>query len=66
MTRVKMNAKQEYEYLTNFKVLQNIFKNKKIDKVRRVDCPQPQPSHELTKQLLSLAVAYPYRVTSQV
>jgi len=32
MTRVKMNAKQEYEYLTNFKVLQTVFKNKKIDK----------------------------------
>jgi len=32
MTRVKMNAKQEYEYLTNYKVLQTVFKNKKIDK----------------------------------
>ena len=34
MTRVKMNAKHEYEYLVNYKVLQNIFKAKKIDKVR--------------------------------
>ena len=34
MTRVKMNAKHEYEYIANFKVLQNIFKAKKIDKVR--------------------------------
>ena len=34
MNRVKMNAKQEYEYLANFKVLQTTFKNKKIDKVR--------------------------------
>lgn len=33
MHRVKMSAKQEYEYLANFKVLQNIFKAKKIDKV---------------------------------
>jgi hypothetical protein len=33
MSRVKMNAKQEYEYLTNYKVLQTAFKNKKIDKV---------------------------------
>lgn len=32
MTRVKFNAKHEYEYLANFKVLQNIFKSKKIDK----------------------------------
>lgn len=34
MSRVKMNAKHEYEYIANFKVLQNIFKTKKIDKVR--------------------------------
>ena len=34
MSRVKMNAKHEYEYIANFKILQNIFKAKKIDKVR--------------------------------
>lgn len=34
MTRVKMNAKHEYEFIANFKVLQNVFKAKKIDKVR--------------------------------
>lgn len=34
MSRVKMNARHEYEYIGNFKVLQNIFKAKKIDKVR--------------------------------
>lgn len=34
MTRVKMNAKHEYEFIANFKVLQNIFKAKKVDKVR--------------------------------
>lgn len=34
MTRVKMNAKHEYEYIANFKVMQNVFKAKKIDKVR--------------------------------
>ena len=34
MVRVKMNAKHEYEFIANFKVLQNIFKAKKIDKVR--------------------------------
>jgi RP/EB family microtubule-associated protein len=32
MARVKMSAKMEYEYLANFKILQNIFKAKKIDK----------------------------------
>ena len=34
MTRVKMNAKHEYEFIANFKVMQNVFKAKKIDKVR--------------------------------
>ena len=33
MNRVKMNAKHEYEYLANYKVMQNVFKAKKIDKV---------------------------------
>lgn len=33
MSRVKMNAKHEYEYIANFKVLQNVFKAKKVDKV---------------------------------
>ncbi|KAJ7216057.1 calponin homology domain-containing protein [Mycena pura] len=32
MARVKMNAKHEYEYLANFKIMQNVFKTKKIDK----------------------------------
>ena len=32
MNRVKMNAKLEYEYLANFKILQNVFKSHKIDK----------------------------------
>lgn len=32
MNRVKMNAKLEYEFLANFKILQNVFKAKKIDK----------------------------------
>ncbi|EIW81584.1 microtubule binding protein [Coniophora puteana RWD-64-598 SS2] len=32
MSRVKMNAKHEYEFIANFKVLQNAFKAKKIDK----------------------------------
>lgn len=32
MSRVKMNAKHEYEYIANFKIMQTIFKSKKIDK----------------------------------
>ena len=33
MARVKMNARHEYEFIANFKVLQNVFKAKKVDKV---------------------------------
>ena len=33
MGRVKLNAKHEYEYLANYKILQNVFKAHKIDKV---------------------------------
>lgn len=32
MSRVKMNAKHEYEFLANYKILQNVFKAHKIDK----------------------------------
>ena len=38
MARVKMNAKHEYEYIANFKVMQTAFKAKKIDKVRSASC----------------------------
>lgn len=34
MARVKMGAKQEWEYLDNFKILQAVFKKHQIDKVR--------------------------------
>ena len=34
MTRVKMNAKHEYEFIANFKVMQNAFKTKRIEKAR--------------------------------
>lgn len=34
MTRVKMNARHEYEFIANYKVMQNVFRAKKIDKVR--------------------------------
>jgi RP/EB family microtubule-associated protein len=33
MSRVKMNAKHEYEFIANFKVLQNSFKAHKVEKV---------------------------------
>jgi hypothetical protein len=33
MARVKMNAKHEYEFVANYKIMQNVFKAKKIDKV---------------------------------
>jgi hypothetical protein len=36
MNRVKMNGKHEYEYLANYKVMQNVFKAKKIDKVSMI------------------------------
>ncbi|KAJ6471286.1 microtubule binding protein [Mycena vitilis] len=32
MARVKMGAKAEHEYLVNYKIMQNVFKAKKIDK----------------------------------
>lgn len=35
LSKVKINARQEYEYLTNYKVLQKAFKDHQIDKVRR-------------------------------
>ncbi|RXW18541.1 hypothetical protein EST38_g7313 [Candolleomyces aberdarensis] len=41
MNRVKMNSKHEYEYVANYKVLQNVFKAKRIDK--------PVPVEKLVK-----------------
>jgi microtubule-associated protein, RP/EB family len=38
-----MNAKHEYEFLGNFKILQNVFKAKKIDKVCRISWILPRP-----------------------
>ncbi|KAG0141148.1 hypothetical protein CROQUDRAFT_664230 [Cronartium quercuum f. sp. fusiforme G11] len=32
LSRIKMNANQEYEYVNNFKVLQSVFKKHQIDK----------------------------------
>ncbi len=37
MSKVNWQAKQEYEYLNNFKVLQEAFKRNKIDKPIPVD-----------------------------
>ena len=36
MARVKMNAKHEYEFIANFKILQNTFRAHKVEKVRRL------------------------------
>ena len=33
MARVKMNAKHEYEFIGNFKILQNTFRSHKVEKV---------------------------------
>ena len=41
MARVKMNAKHEYEFIANFKVLQNAFRSHKIEKVRLLPVPIP-------------------------
>lgn len=60
MSRVKMNAKHEYEFIANFKVLQNVFRAKKIDKARAhrlnetlevidLPCSQPIPVDRLVK-----------------
>ena len=32
MARIKMNARHEYELIANFKVMQNVFKSKRIEK----------------------------------
>ena len=41
MTRVKFDARQEYQYLDNFKILQKAFKQHQIDKVRFVLSEKP-------------------------
>lgn len=38
MSRVKTNARMEYEYLDNFKILQKAFAKHKIDKVGVLCC----------------------------
>jgi RP/EB family microtubule-associated protein len=43
MTRVKMNARHEYEFIANFKVMQNVFKAKRIDKVLSLSLPSSFP-----------------------
>ena len=62
MARVKMNAKHEYEFIANFKVLQNVFKAKKIDKVRRPSFTPSSQSNLNTAQI----TAYTSREARQV
>ena len=47
MARVKMNAKHEYEFIANFKILQNVFRSHKIEKVCLPRTYPPRPSHPL-------------------
>ena len=58
MTRVKMNAKHEYEFIANFKILQNAFRAHKVEKVSHLFSCSMFP-------LLSL-LAYSHREASQV
>ena len=41
MTRVKMNAKHEYEFIANFKILQNTFRSNKVEKVLPLSSCKP-------------------------
>jgi len=69
MARVKMNAKHEYEFIANFKILQNVFKAKKIDKVRhpsstpssKSNCPNDSlyPSRSLSNARCSTCHPFP-------
>lgn len=57
MSRVKMGAKHEYEYLANYKVLQNFFKAKRIDK--------PVPVEKLAKcKMQYVSTSYPLYLNS--
>ncbi|KAJ9102602.1 hypothetical protein QFC21_003003 [Naganishia friedmannii] len=54
MTRVKLNARQEYEYINNYKVLQAAFKKHRIDKpipVERLIKCKMQDNLEFTQWL---------------
>ena len=76
MNRVKMNAKHEYEYIANFKVMQNVFKAKKIDRVCHSlftkPCLltifylcKPIPIEKLVKCKMQYVVVRLYRPSSQ-
>lgn len=48
MSKINFAAKHDYEYLNNYKVLQETFKRNKIDKVRMPLTPWPlchSPTH---------------------
>jgi microtubule-associated protein, RP/EB family len=61
MARVKMNAKHEYEFIANFKVMQNVFKSKRIEKARLV----PLPVNSIYPLPVALT-AHPRREVSQM
>jgi len=71
MIRVKMNAKHEYEFIANFKVMQNVFKAKRIEKARlapfRIDSntpyllpSQPIPVEKLVKCKMQCVTFSPF------
>ena len=64
MSRVKFAAKQEYEYLENYKVLQNAFKVHKIDKVNSPSSQQPCLIQEYAHAKASYKGKEPHLLTS--
>lgn len=69
MTRVKMNAKHEYEFIANFKVMQNVFKSKRIEKARSPPLlhffPIPKKTND-DNDVACLHTAHPCRKTGQM
>lgn len=65
MSRVKFGTKHEYEYLANYKVLQNCFISHKVDKVKK-EGNQPRgwiPMQDDTEVFFGGRIAAPKSVT---
>jgi hypothetical protein len=62
MSRLNFGARQEYEYLANYKVLQDVFKKNKISKVGR------QLEYKLKARTVTHAAvsAYPCRAADKM